>query len=210
MKLLEAIKKAKEDAPERKFVESIDVFVNFKNVDFNKSDNKINLELLLPNGRGKPRKICLFCSEEMAAKAKKAASKIILKDEMASIDKKQAKKLANEYNFFVAEAPLMPEIGKRFGQVLAPRGKMPKPIPPGANPESLIKSLEKTLSIKTKGKNMPVLHAPIGTVEMTDEQLTQNAESLINAISGKLPQKQQNIKAIFIKTTMGPTVRVEV
>lgn len=209
MKLLEAIQKAKKDAPERKFVESVDLFINFKNIDFNKSESKINLELPLPNGRGKQFKICVICSEEMAAKAK-TASKIILKDEIASMDKKDVKKLAQEYQFFIAEANLMPEIGKRFGQILAPRGKMPKPIPPGAHPETLIKTLERTVAIKTKGKNMPVLHAPIGTKEMSDEQLAQNAEAIMNAITGKLPQKQQNIKSVFVKTTMGPTVRVEV
>ena len=209
MKMLEAIQKAKSDAPERKFAESVDIFVNFKNLDLNKAENKISIELMLPNGRGKGKKICVFCDEEMGLKAK-SASKVILKGDMASIGKKDAKKLAQEYDFFVAQANLMPEIGKRFGQVLAPRGKMPKPLPPGADPEPIIKNLDKTVSIKNKGKNMPVLHAPVGTREMPDEQLAQNAEAILNAIAAKLPQKKQNIKSVFVKTTMGPTVRVEV
>jgi large subunit ribosomal protein L1 len=207
---LEAIQKAKKDSPERKFVESVDLFINFKGLDFNKPENKLNLEIMLPNGRGKQTKVCVICDEEMGVKAKKSASRVILKDEMASIDKKAAKKLADEFDYLIAQANLMPEIGKRFGQVLAPRGKMPKPLPPAANPEPVIKNLEKTVTIKTKGKNMPVIHTPIGTKQMADEQLAQNAEAVLNAVMNKLPQKNFNIKSVFVKTTMGPTVRVEV
>lgn len=209
MKLLEAIRKAKE-APERKFVESVDLFINFKGIDFNKPDNKVNLEVILPHGRGKQRKICFICDEEFAGKAKGVADKIILKDELESISKKDMKKIAEEYDFFVAQANLMPLIGKNFGQVLAPRGKMPKPVPPTINPEPMANALKRTVVLKTKGKNLPVIHVPVGTREMSDEQLAENAQAVLNAVMAKLPQKQHNIKSVLVKTTMGPAVKVEV
>ena len=65
-------------------------------------------------------------------------------------DKKTAKKIANEMDFFIAEAPVMPTVGKRLGIVLAPRGKMPKPIQPGADPKSMIDNLRKTVSVRRR------------------------------------------------------------
>lgn len=200
----------KEKSPERKFMESVDLFINFKNIDFTKPENKIKLDFMLPNGRGKKRNICIICGEEMAPKAKKVASKVIMETQLTKMGKTDAKKLAQEYDFFIAQANLMPEIGKRFGQVLAPRGKMPKPLPPGADPAPLVKNLESSILVKNKGKNMQVMHIPVGTREMKDEELAQNIDALLNAIIPNLPSQRQSVKSVFIKTTMGPTVKIEV
>lgn len=210
MSLVEAIKKAKEEAPERKFSESVDLFINFRGIDFSKPENKINLEVALPKGRGRPRKVCFICEEEFAGKAKGIADKVIVKDELATISKKDMKKLAEEYDSFVAQANLMPIVGKSFGPILAPRGKMPKPVPPTTNLEPILNALKRTVVLKTKGKNMPVLHVPIGTRDMSDEDLADNVKAVLNALTAKLPQKQHNIKSVLIKTTMGPTVKIEV
>ncbi|MCD6523169.1 MAG: 50S ribosomal protein L1 [Candidatus Diapherotrites archaeon] len=211
MKLKEAIEKAKTASPKRKFTQTVDLAINFRNIDFTKPENRLNMEVVLPKGKGKEVKICVICGDELASNAKGVVDKIIKANEIEEYgkNKKKLKKIANEFDFFIAEAPLMPQIGKLFGQVLGPRGKMPKPVPPGANIKPIVERLKKTIIIRTKGKYLPVIHAPIGTEVMPVDDLVENAMAVINAVKDKLPDKEGNIKSIFVKTTMGPSVKVE-
>ena len=211
-KLVEAIKKAKELAKPRKFLESIDLTINFRNVDFKKPENRIEVEVVLPKGRGKPIKVALIADKALAAEAKKAnvVDLVITKDELMEMDKKRAKKLAKEYDFFLAEPSLMPLIGKKLGQVLGPRRKMPKPVPPNVKAiEAIVRNLRRTVVVSNKkGKYMPTVHAPVGTVEMPEEDVAENALAVYNAVVKKLPAGEQNVRSVYVKTTMGPAVRV--
>ena len=209
MNLKEAIEKAKADSKKRNFVQSMDLFVNFKNIDFNKQDSKISAEVLLPKGRGKQVKICIICEDEMATAAKAVAERVILSRELEEMakDKKKIKELANNYDAFIAQANLMALVGRTLGQILGPRGKMPKPVPPQANLEPLVKRLQGTVVIKTKGKNLPVLHTPIGTEEMGVDDLVANATAVLSTVTGLIPSPQ-NIKSVYIKTTMGPVIQI--
>ncbi len=209
---LEAIKKAKKLAKPRKFVESIDVAINFRNIDFRKPENRIEVEVVLPKGRGKPIKVAIFADKALAAELskQKIVDKIITKEELEKMDKKTAKKLAKEFDFFLAEPSLMPLIGRKLGIVLGPRRKMPKPVPP--NPKAIaaiVERLRKTVVLSNKrGKYMPVVHAPIGTVEMPEEDVAENLLAVYNAVVSKLPQGEANVASVYVKTTMGPAVRV--
>ncbi|MBN3036868.1 MAG: 50S ribosomal protein L1 [Candidatus Diapherotrites archaeon] len=211
MKLKEGIKKAKESTKKRKFKQTVELAINFKGIDFSKAQNRLNLEVSLPKGRGKENKVAVIANEELALKAKNAADKVIRADEMEKLgkNKKEVKKIARDYDAFIAEVSLMAAVGKHLGQVLGPQGKMPKPIPPGADPAPIIKKLKGSVAIRTKGKNMPVVHAPIGTEEMNDDDLFANAQAIIKAVEDKLPQHDQNIKNVVIKTTMGPAITID-
>ncbi len=208
----EAIGKAKSEAKKRKFTQTVDLFINFKNIDLSKQDNKLSLEVSLPKGRGKPKKVCVIAEDELASNAKGVVDKILRVPELEKMggDKKAIKALAESYDFFIAQASLMPAVGKYLGQALGPRGKMPKPVPPNANLAPLVATLSNTVVIKTKGKNLPVAHAPIGTEAMSDDDLAENARAVINAVKAKLPLHEQNIKDIYVKTTMGPIVAIDV
>ena len=209
MKLAEAIDKAKSDSKKRNFVQSMDLFINFKGLDFNKQDSKISLEVILPKGRGKDQKVCVICGDEMASAAKAAADKVVLAAELESMgkDAKKIKALANDYDAFIAQANLMSLVGKFLGQALGPRGKMPKPVPPNADLKPLVARLKNTIIIKSKGKNLPVIHVPIGTEEMTTEDITENATAVLSAIKGAVPS-DQNIASVYVKTTMGPVITI--
>ncbi|HLF07024.1 MAG TPA: 50S ribosomal protein L1, partial [Thermoplasmata archaeon] len=114
-------------ASERKFSESIELAVNLKDIDLTVPKNRIEEEILLPKGRGKDVKIGLFARGELAHKAQGIADVIIPAEQIEDLagNKRRAKKLANQVTFFLAEAPLMPTIGKTLGVVLGPRSKMP-------------------------------------------------------------------------------------
>ena len=206
-KTIDAIKKAVESAPERKFPETVEVAINLKDVDLSVAKNRLDEEVVLPKGRGKPIKVCVFASGDLAFRARDVADLVITPDQMEDLagDKKKARALAEEYDFFIAEAPLMPVIGKRLGQVLGPRGRMPRPIPPTADPSGLIRSMRNTVRVRTK--NQRTFHAPIGTRTMPPEDLATNLDFLLQRITSKLERGKFNIQSAFVKTTMGPAVR---
>ena len=203
-----AVQKALEGAKKRNFVETVELAINLKDVDLSVPKNRITEDVILPNGRGKAVRICVIGGGELALKAKDVADLVITPEELQTIadDKKQAKKIANSTNYFIAEAPLMAVVGKRLGTVLGPRGKMPKPIPPGADPTGMVESLRKTVSIRTKDRI--TFHAPVGTVEMPVEQIAENIDALLKRIELKLEKGRMNIESSYVKTTMGPSERL--
>ena len=203
-----AVQKALEGAKKRNFVETVELAINLKDVDLSVPKNRITEDIILPNGRGKAVRVCVIGGGELALKAKDVADLVITPEELQTIadDKKQAKKIANSTNYFIAEAPLMAVVGKRLGTVLGPRGKMPKPIPPGADPTGMVESLRKTVSIRTKDRI--TFHAPVGTVEMPVEQIAENIDALLKRIELKLEKGRMNIESSYIKTTMGPSERL--
>ena len=206
--IIEGIKKAIDSAKERKFLESMEAAINLKDVDLSNPKNRINEEVILPKGRGKTIKIAVFGSGELAIKARKSADLVILSEEIDTLvdDKNKAKQMVIEHDFFIAEAPLMPIIGKRLGIYLGTRGKMPKPIPPNADPGPLIKNLRNTVRLRSKERK--TFHVPIGTKTMTVEDIAENLELVIKRLEEKLERGRMNIYSIYVKTTMGPAVKI--
>jgi large subunit ribosomal protein L1 len=182
--------------------------INLKDVDLSIPKNRIQEDIILPHGRGRSVKICVFGSDELVMKAKSVANRVITPEELGTIadDKKEAKKIANEFDYFIAEAPLMPTIGKRLGIVLGPRGKMPKPIPPGADPKPIIDNLTRSISIRSKDKT--TFHAPVGNAEMDPELIADNIDSVIKRVASRLERGTMNIASAYVKTTMGPAEKV--
>lgn len=203
------VKKALEGSKERKFQESVDLAINLKGVDLSQPKNRIEEEILLPKGRGKAIKVGVFGSGELAEKSKGVADIVIGPEQIEEFadNKREARKLVGGYNFFIAEAPLMPVIGKRLGAVLGPRGKMPKPIPPGADPTGMINSLKNTIRIRSKDKK--TFHTMVGTKDMNPGDLEANIRAVVTRVTSKLEQGENNIASIYLKTTMGPAVRLK-
>jgi len=207
-KIKEAIKAALEKSKKRNFKQSVDVAITLKDVDMNNPKNRIDEEVILPNGRGKPAKVAIFAGGELALKARDVVDLIIKPEEIDDLakDKKKMKKIANEHDFFIAEAPLMPVIGKKLGVVLGPRGKMPKPVPPTADIKTIVDNLRKSVRIRSKSNK--TFHAVIGTEDMEPEKLAENLKAIIKRLEDKLERGRQNIESVYVKTTMGPSQRV--
>ena len=205
---VEKIKKVMENSKKRGFLESMDVAINIKDVDLKIPKNRIQDVIVLPKGRGKPIKVVVFGSGEFAIKAKQAADLVIQPEEIDDLvkNKRVAKKIAEENDFFLAETPLMPVIGKRMGIILGPRGKMPTPIPPQADPVPVINSLRNKIRIRSKDRR--TFHAPIGTVTMSPEDLATNYEEIIKRVEIQLERGLMNIDSVYVKTTMGPSLRM--
>ncbi|MCL4307954.1 MAG: 50S ribosomal protein L1 [Candidatus Thermoplasmatota archaeon] len=202
---LEVVNEALGKSPERKFTESVEVSVNLKDLDLTIPKNRLEDEIPLPNGRGRPVRVAVIASPEMAQKVRGVADEVIASTDLDEAVK-NAKKLAGRIDFFLAEAPLMPTIGKRLGTVLGPRGKMPRPIAPGSDPSNLIRALQRSIRVRSKGNR--TFHAPVGTRTMPPEQVAQNVDAVLNRIVGKLERGRTNIESVYVKTTMGPAVRL--
>ena len=206
--LVDVIKKLQAESKQRKFLESVELAVNLKDIDLTNPKNRLQEEIMLPNGRGKPIRIGVFASSEMAVKAKGLADLIIQPEEIETLasDKAKARKFARGGDFFLAEAPLMPTIGKRLGVVLGPRGKMPKPIPPGSDPKAAIEKLRSSVTVRTRDKK--TFHLAIGTKDMSPEKLAENLDAVLKRLMTKLERGKNNIHSAYVKTTMGPSYKV--
>ncbi len=205
---LEVVTEALSKAGERKFSETVELSVNLKDLDLTVPKNRIEDEIALPNGRGRSVKVAVFGSPELCQKIKSVADVVVATNELDEFakDKKSAKKTVNQIDFFLAEAPLMPTIGKRLGVVLGPRGKMPRPVAPGSDPTNLVNALKRSIRIRSKGNR--TFHAAVGTRGMKPEQIAQNIDAVLTRIVGKLERGRTNIESVYVKTTMGPAVRL--
>jgi large subunit ribosomal protein L1 len=209
-KTVEAVQKAIEESKkqDRKFKQSIDVVINLKNIDMNDAKNRIEDEVMLPHGRGRDAKLAIFASGDLAMKSKSHVDLVIKPEEIEELakDKKKFKKMADDYDFFIAEAPLMPTIGKTLGIILGPRGKMPKPVPPTIDITNIAKNLRKT--VKVRSKTTKTIHATVGREEMSTEQIADNIDAIIKRLEGKLERGKMNIGSVYVKTSMGPPMRI--
>jgi large subunit ribosomal protein L1 len=207
--ILAAVKEAKEKSQKRKFNQSIQLVLRLQDIDMKAPESKIQEVIELPNSLEKPNKICVIASGELALKARKAnADYVIEKGELESLagKKQEMRKVANSYDFFIAEAPLMPLVGKTLGSVLGPRGKMPMPVPPSADIAALMTKNRKTITVRLR--NQPILQNRVGMENMKDEEIAENIQTVLRVLEGKLKKGMKNIKSAYIKTAMGPPVKV--
>jgi large subunit ribosomal protein L1 len=209
-KIVEAVDKVKQASKEldRHFKQTIDVVINLKNVDMNLPKNRIEEDVLLPKGRGAEAKVALFASGELALKSQNVVDLIIKPEEIQELanHKKQFKKIADSYEFFIAEAPLMPTIGKTLGTILGPRGKMPRPVPQAADISSAVSSLRSTVKIRSKTNT--TFHSIVGNQDMPSEDIAANIEVILKRLDSVLERGRMNIRSIYIKATMGPAERI--
>ena len=208
-KLEEKIKEAKANGKERKFLESLELAINLKDLDLSNPKNRINDEVVLPKGRGREYKVAIFASEEMRQKVKGTIDISYGPEDLSKFadNKKDFKKIVNQVEYFIAESNLMASIGKSLGQVLGPRGKIPRPVPPGQDPSSMIGVLKRTVRVRTRDKK--TFHVPVGTRAMPEEDVGANIREVFKRIIGKLEKGSSNIDSIYIKTTMGKAVKLD-
>jgi len=205
-----AIQRALDESPERKFVESVEMSITLRDVDLKEPKNRIQEEVRLPSGRGKPVKISMFAGGEMATKAKAAGIDVIDPSTIEDLggNKQLARKVANKSDFFLAEIPHMGTVGRFLGVVLGPRGKMPRPVPPNVDPGMIATGLKDTSIVRSRDR--VTFHTAFGSREQGIDDLTANAIAIWDRVMSKLERGAGNIRSCYIKTSMGPSIKVEV
>ncbi len=204
-----AVRKAISEAPERRFNESVDLAINLHNIDMSLPANRVDEEIILPHGRGRSAKIAVFARGETALLAQRAEADLVISpDELNELgdDKKRARKIADEYTYFIAETSLMPTIGKKLGPILGKRGKMPMPLPPNVDVAPIIKR-QKNL-VRLRSRDRLTFHMAVGSRDMDVQEIAENVEAVTTKLEQTLKDGKQNLKSVYVKTTMGPAVKV--
>ncbi|MFT7615712.1 MAG: large subunit ribosomal protein L1 [Candidatus Woesearchaeota archaeon] len=209
--VIEALQTLRKDAKDRKFTQSIDFVINLKDLDLKKQEQQVDFYFKAPHGLGKNRKVCALVGPELVDDAKKVFDRTIIHSDFTTIDKTAAKKLAEEFDFFVAQANVMSKVAASFGRVFGPRGKMPNPkagcvVPPKADLNAIKANLAST--IRLQAKSSPIIQVRIGSTEMDDDKIAENILSLYDAIVHHLPQEKNNLKTGLLKLTMSKAVKV--
>ncbi len=208
--LLDAVKEAKEKSGQKKFNQTVDFILDIKEIDMKAPEGKIQEIIELPHAPAKPNRICVVASGELALKAKRANADNVI--ERADLDalagkKKDLRKIASDYDVFISEASLMPTVGRTLGPVLGPRGKMPIPVAPTADVAALIEKHRKTVVVRMR--NQPIIQTTVGTQDQSDEDLVDNIQAVLRVLEGKLKRGLKNIDIAFVKTSMGPPVKIK-
>ncbi len=182
---------------ERKFDQSVDLIINLQKFDIKK--NPVNIFISVPH-KIKEKKICAF----LEVKNKNVDT--ITKSEFKKYsDKKELKKLVKKYDFFIAQASLMPLVATNFGRVLGPASKMPSPqlgILMNVDDKALSElktKINNSVRIKTKEASIKI---SVGKQSMKNEELIENIMGIYNSILKNLSKGKDNIKNIELKFTM--------
>ena len=200
-KALEELRKNKE----RKFEQTLDLIVNLQKYDLKK--NPVNTFVSVPH-KVKDKKIAAFLEVE-----NKNVDTITESDFRKYSDKKTLKKVVEKYDFFIAEAKLMPKVATVFGRALGPLGKMPSPqlgILMDVNDKAILeikKKINSSVRIRTKEASIKI---PIGKQSMKDEEIIENIEIVYNALLKLLTRNKENIKNIQLKFTMTKPVKIKI
>ena len=196
--------------PKKKFTQSYDLIINLKSMDV--KQHPVDFFVNLPHPKGPKVKVAAFCDQQLAEQAQKNCEGIIKDTEFDRYkDKKLAKKLAEQYDFFLAQANLMPKVAAVFGKALGTKGKMPNPklgcvVLPTANLAPLIKKLDST--IRCQAKKALNLQCMIGKENQSDEEIIENILAVYHGAVKQLPNETQNVKNVALKLTMGRPVKV--
>ena len=205
-KIAEMIKAAKEGSKKRKFTQSVEMIIVFKDIDVKKGF-ALNEVVQLPK-TSSPATVCIMATGDMGQKAKEAKADAVVGsgelDKFAA-NKRASRKFINKYDFFLADTQIMPVVGKVLGQLLGPRGKMPTPVPFNASIESFLQRFRS--SIKVRARATLAMSCKIGDESMDNNDLAINAHAVLSAVEKKLPNGEKNMKRIIIKTTMGKPVK---
>ncbi len=209
--IAEAVKQAKEKSGQKKFNQTIDLILDIVEIDMKAPEGKIQEVVELPHVTDKPNKICVVASSgDFVTKAKAStADRVIERADLESLTgkKKDLRKLATSYDVFICEVPMMSLVGRILGPVLGPRGKMPIPVPPNADLTALINKHRKTVVVRMRAQ--PIIQVSVGSEQMKDEDIVDNAMTVLRMLDGKLKRGLKNVKYAFVKTSMGEPVKIK-
>ena len=191
-----------------KFDETIEAHIR-TGCDGRHADQQIRGAVVLPHGTGKKVRILVFAKDAKAEEAKAAGADFVGGEELIP-------KIQNEnwfeFDVVVATPDMMGVVG-RLGRVLGPKGLMPNPKA-GTVTMDVTKAIQeiKAGKIEYRLDKTNIIHVPVGKASFTEEQLTDNFQTLIDAINKVRPAavKGQYLKSVTLTSTMGPGVKLNV
>jgi large subunit ribosomal protein L1 len=191
-----------------KFDETVEVHVRL-GIDPKKSDQNVRGTVALPHGTGRTVRVLAVTKGEGVAAAEAAGADFVGGDEIIT----RILEGWMDFDAVVATPDMMAAIGSKLGRLLGPRGLLPNPKSGtvGLDIGGIVKGI-KAGQIEFRNDKTGVVHAPIGKASFDAAKLADNLKAIFSAVEGAKPStaKGQFVKTVFITTTMGPSVKVNV
>jgi len=204
---LKKIDEALKSGKKRRFRQSVELIVVLRGVDLSKPENRINLLVELPHPP-KLNKVAAFAHGAFETQAKSAGvDAVITRQEVEGLsgNKRAIRRLARQYDFFIAPPDLMPLLGRVIGPIFGPRGKMPEVVPPNVDAKTVVERLRRVVRIRLR--NEPVVKVRVGAEGQKPEEILANILAVLEEINRKFPLRQ-HLRDIYIKKTMSPPVQI--
>ncbi len=203
----EAVKLVKETSVS-KFDSSVEIAVRL-NLDTRKSDQQLRGAIVLPSGTGKEKKVLVIAKGDNAKLAREAGADFVGDTDMLE---KIEKENWLDFDVMIATPDMMSLLGK-LGKVLGPKGLMPNP-----KTGTVTTDVKKAVNDVKKGRveyktdSYGNVHALVGKVSFTEDQLKENIKAFMNIIIKSKPSvvKGVYVKNISLSTTMGPGIKLDV
>jgi len=206
---VEGLFKFSTETKKRKFVETIELQVALKNYDPNK-DKRFSGAIRLPNIPRPKFSVCVIGDAKHVGEAKDQKVPFRSEDDLKKLNKnkKAVKQLAKAYGAFVASASLIRKIPRLVGPGLNKAGKFPSVLGPNENISEKVESVKASVKFALKSKKSLCLGVPIANLSMAPRDVANNITLAVNFVVTLLPKGWQQVKRLYIKSTMGPPFRV--
>ena len=189
-----------------KFDETVEAHIRL-GVDSRHADQQVRGAVVLPHGTGKTARVLVFAKGDKATEAEQAGADFVGAEELIP-------RIQNdnwfEYDVIVATPDMMGVVG-RLGKVLGPKGLMPNPKA-GTVTMDVAKAISEIKSGKIEYRldKTNIIHCPIGKASFGVEKLSDNFNTLLNAVIKAKPAaaKGQYLKSVVVTSTMGPGIKV--
>jgi large subunit ribosomal protein L1 len=190
----------------KKFTESLDVSINL-GIDASKSDQNVRGASNLPHGNGKSFKVAVFAEGDEATQAKEAGADIVGMEDLAD----EIKSGVMDFDVVIATPDTM-KVVSPLGQILGPKGLMPNP-----KSETVTKDIPNTVKnaksgqIRYKSDKQGIIHARIGQIGYTEEQLKDNLEAFLTDVKKAKPPSAKGIyiSKVTLSSTMGKGFEID-
>merc|ERR1739847_104873 len=195
------------ETKKRKFTETIDLQIGLKNYDPQK-DKRFSGTIKLKHIPRPKFSVCIFGDQQHCDEAKAKGIPFMSAEDLKKLnkDKKKVKKLAKKYDAFVASESLIKQIPRLWGPGLNKAGKFPSLLTHADNMEDKVNDLKST--IKFQMKKVLCLNVAVGNTNMTEDELVYNIHLAVNFLVSLLKKHWQNVRSLYIKSTMGPAQRL--
>merc|ERR1712043_112810 len=195
------------ETKKRKFMETIDLQIGLKNYDPQK-DKRFSGTIKLKHIPRPKFSVCVFGDQQHCDEAKEKGLPFMSADDLKKLnkDKKKVKKLAKKYDAFLASESLIKQIPRLLGPGLNKAGKFPTMLTHSDDMVGKVNDIKAT--VKFQMKKVLCLNVAVGNVGMTEDQIVQNLNLSINFLVSLLKKNWQNVKSLYIKSTMGAPQRL--
>ena len=190
----------------KKFIESLDVSINL-GIDTSKSDQNVRGASNLPHGNGKSFKVAVFADGDEGTQAKEAGADKVGMEDLAD----EIKSGNMDFDVVIATPDTM-RVVSPLGQILGPKGLMPNP-----KSETVTKDISNTVKnaksgqIRYKSDKQGIIHARIGQIGYTEEQLKDNLEAFLTDVKKAKPPSAKGvyISKVTLSSTMGKGFEID-